>query len=74
MYKVLQAIVDSFRIAAGSVELGSTGYSHVNGERDMRRRIDTKPIVSSRELPTARAVRPEPQPFPSESTLRTSAE
>jgi hypothetical protein len=73
MYKVLQAIVDTLRIAAGSVELGSTGYSHINSERNMHRRTSTKPVFS-RDLPAARAVRPEPQPFPSEPSLRVSGE
>lgn len=73
MHKVLQALVDTILLAAGSVELGSAAYSPTDSSRDMHRRAAAKP-GHDRDLPTERAIRTDPQPFAGEPALRTSAE
>jgi hypothetical protein len=73
MRKVLQALVDTFRIAAGSVELSSTAASPADSSRDMRRHAAAEQLPE-RERPADRAGRSEPQPFPAEPALRASAE
>jgi hypothetical protein len=72
MHKVLQAIIDTFLLAAGSVELGSAAYSPTTNARDMHRRA-AKPLPD-RDLATERVSQSEPRPFTGEPALRTSAE
>ena len=73
MHKVLQALVDTILLAAGSVELGSAAHSPANTAPDMRRRDSAQPL-SDRDLPTERAGRTDPPSFAGEPALRTSAE
>ena len=73
MHKVLQALVDTILLAAGSVELGSAAYSPSDSSRDTHRRAATKPLPD-RDLPADRTSRSDPQPFAGEPALRTSAE
>ena len=65
MHKVLQALVDTIQLAAGSVELGSAAYSPNYSSRDLHRRAAAKPLRVPSE---------EPQPFVREPAFRTSAE
>ena len=73
MRKVLQALVDTFRLAAGSVELGSTAASPADSSREMRRHATAKQLPE-RGRPGDRAGRSEPQAFVAEPALRASAE
>jgi hypothetical protein len=73
MHKVLQALVDTILLAAGSVELGSATHSPSDSARDMHHRTATR-HSSNRELPAERASRPDPQSRAGEPALRTSAE
>ena len=57
MHKVLQAIVDTFLLAAGSAELGSAGYSPNNRSRDLHRHTVAKPLRAPAKE------RADPQPF-----------
>jgi len=67
MHKVLQAIVDTFLLAAGSVALGSTADSSVDHSRDRRHRTTAKPRRTPSE---ERAGRPEPQSLVGEPAFR----
>ena len=73
MRKVLQALVDTFRLAAGSVELGSTAASPADSSREMRRHATAKQLPE-RDRPGDCAGRSEPQAFVAEPALCASAE
>jgi hypothetical protein len=73
MRKVLQALVDTFRIASGSVELGSTAHSPADSSEVIHRHSATK-RSPERDLPADRAERPDSQPFVGEPALRASIE
>ena len=73
MHKVLQALVDTILLAAGSVELGSAAYSPTDSSRDMHRRAAAKPLPDH-DLPAEPAGHSDPQSFAGKQALRTSAE
>jgi hypothetical protein len=73
MHKVLQALVDTLLLAAGSVDLGNTAYSPTYSSRDLQRHAAAKPLPDH-DLPARLAGRADPQPFAGEPALRTSAE
>jgi hypothetical protein len=73
MHKVLQAIVDTFLLAAGSVEFGSTAHSSVHPTQGMPRRGATR--SSPGRTPTAEQIsRTKSQSFASKQALRPTAE
>ena len=73
MHKVLQAIIDTFLLAAGSVELSSTMHSPSHASQHVHRRSATRPS-SDHELPTERANRPDSQSFAGKRALQPRAE
>jgi hypothetical protein len=73
MHKVLQVLIDTIRLAAGAVELGSAAHSPANTTQGMSQRATTQPLPH-REPPTERVGRSEPQPFVGEPALRTNPE
>ena len=68
MHNVLQSIVDTFLLAAGSVQLGSTGYASSDHARNMPPRAAAKPL----RAPLGE--RAEPKPFVREPAFQASAE
>ncbi|HET7160148.1 MAG TPA: hypothetical protein VFI62_14210 [Burkholderiales bacterium] len=73
MHKVLQALIDTILLAAGSVELGSAAHPPSDSAQNMPRHAAAKRSPEREQL-AERAGRLDPQPFPGESALRPSAE
>ncbi len=73
MHKALQALVDTFLLIAGSVELGGTGHSPIHSSRVMPARTAAKPWPD-RELLANQVSRSDLQPPVSKPSLRTNAD
>ncbi|MEO7910909.1 MAG: hypothetical protein ABIV47_14800 [Roseiflexaceae bacterium] len=74
MHKVLQALLDTIQLAAGTVELGSAPHSPTDNAQHMRQRIATKPSIDRKPMPTEQAEHSDPQSFVGEPALRISTE